>query len=211
MKFIIYIGLILAFSSCNEGSESAHVKGEWSKLLNPNENKNKTPQNEEVSHNSRSRFEEDSKPTLSVSDAHKKSNFQKKTEVREQLVKFSEKFLGVPYLYASSDPQVGFDCSGFINYVYKSFNFNVPRTTKDFSNFGMNVEINEVKKGDLLIFTGTEPNSMEIGHIGIVLHPKGMQSDFIHASSGKASGVTVSSLASEHYTKRFVKAISVID
>lgn len=64
---------------------------------------------------------------------------------------------------------------------------------------------------DLMLFTETNLSSTNIGHIGIITKANGMQSDFIHSSSGKANGVTFSSLGSEHYSQRFVKVISVME
>nr|WP_262915763.1 C40 family peptidase [Chryseobacterium taklimakanense] len=137
--------------------------------------------------------------------------FYNSGERREDLVNFSKQFIGTPYLYGSTDPKQGLDCSGFINHVYKTYSYNVPRSSKDFVNFGRQIDINEVKKGDLLLFTGTEQGSSEAGHIGIVITANGMNSEFIHSSSGKANGVTTTLLSEPHYTKRFIKAISVID
>ncbi|TXF79627.1 NlpC/P60 family protein [Chryseobacterium sp.] len=130
---------------------------------------------------------------------------------RQDLVNFAGKYLGTPYVYGSVDPAVGFDCSGFINFVYQRFGYNVPRSSKDFLNYGSEIPLHKVQKGDLLIFNGTDLNIQEVGHIGIVLKAAGKNSEFIHSSSGKANGVTVSSLSSPHYTARFIKAISVID
>jgi hypothetical protein len=53
------------------------------------------------------------------------------------------------------------------------------------------------------------PTRKVIGHIGIVSNAKGKESDFIHASSGRAMKVVITSLATEGYTLRFVKAIRV--
>jgi cell wall-associated NlpC family hydrolase len=136
---------------------------------------------------------------------------RKEAHVREQVVGFARRYMGTPYRYGSMDPQVGFDCSGFINFVFNHYQYNVPRSSKDFFHFGRQVEISKMQNGDLVIFTGTEPNSQEVGHIGIVLAARGMNSQFIHSSSGKANGVTISSLSEPHYARRLVKAISVID
>ena len=40
----------------------------------------------------------------------------------EELVSYAQMFIGVPYVYAASSPSVGFDCSGFITYVFNHFN-----------------------------------------------------------------------------------------
>lgn len=117
--------------------------------------------------------------------------------------------MGTPYVYAKSDPKDGFDCSGFINYVYRHFGFNVPRSSIDFRNFGREIPLSEAKVGDLILFTGAQDTD-RIGHIGILTKAAGPDCEFIHASSGKEMAVTTSSLAAPHYKKRFVKVIDVI-
>ena len=55
------------------------------------------------------------------------------------------------------------------------------------------------------------PTSTAIGHIGIVTNPKGMESDFIHSTSGRQMKVVITSLKIAGYKSRFVKAVSVIN
>jgi hypothetical protein len=64
------------------------------------------------------------------------------------------------------------------------------------------------RKGDILIFLS--PTSKAIGHVGIVTYPKGKESDFIHASSGREMKVIISSLKHKGYKRRLVKAIDVL-
>ena len=125
---------------------------------------------------------------------------------RDSLVVFAKKHLGVPYVAAGKSPE-GFDCSGFVYYVFHRFNVDVPRSTIDFENFGTDIPIDQVRKGDLILFLS--PTRPVIGHMGIVVRPDGMNSDFIHATSGKQMSVVVTSLSTPGYTKRFVKAIRV--
>jgi len=70
------------------------------------------------------------------------------------------------------------------------------------------VAIEQVQKGDILLFLS--PTRNEIGHVGIVSEPDGLKSNFIHASSGEAMGVTISSLTTIGYADRFVKVIRVM-
>lgn len=128
---------------------------------------------------------------------------------RDELVAFSKTFLGTPYVYAKQDPKTGFDCSGFINYVYKNYDIAVPRSSSGFKGFGKKIEIQNVKLGDVLVFTGYKDTSV-IGHLGIVCEADGLNSKFIHASSGKVMQVTISDLNSSHYAKRFLHAVDVI-
>jgi cell wall-associated NlpC family hydrolase len=128
--------------------------------------------------------------------------------VRDSLELFGKAFLGVPYVYGGTS-ESGFDCSGFVYYVYNEFGFKVPRSSSLFANFGKDVPIDSVKKGDILVFLSPTRNA--IGHVGIVTNPKGMESEFIHASSSKEMKVMISNLKQPSYTRRFVKAISVLE
>src|SRR3954466_9417465 len=52
----------------------------------------------------------------------------------QELVSYAETLIGTPYKYASTDPVEGFDCSGFITYVFNHFNIQVPRSSVEFTN-----------------------------------------------------------------------------
>jgi len=90
----------------------------------------------------------------------------------------------------------------------KYYKIEVPRSSPQFNNFGKEIPIEDVKKGDILVFLS--PTRNVIGHLGIVINPKGMESDFIHASSGREMKVIISSLKQKGYTRRFVKAVDVL-
>lgn len=126
---------------------------------------------------------------------------------RDSLVNFSLGYLGKPYIYGACTKD-GFDCSGFVYYVFKNFNITVPRSSSEYINYGKTVEIAAVKKGDILVFLS--PTRNEIGHLGIVTTANGMNSEFIHAATGKEMKVIITKLNTEHYTRRFVKAIQVL-
>jgi cell wall-associated NlpC family hydrolase len=121
-----------------------------------------------------------------------------------ELVAFAETQIGVPYVYASCDPKVGFDCSGFITYVFKHFNIQVPRSSYGFTHMGRTVPYTDAKKGDIILFTGTDKLATDVGHIGLVVSNNNGVLQFIHATSGKTMAVTVSPL-DEQYKKRFVR------
>lgn len=125
------------------------------------------------------------------------------------LISFAKTLIGTPYKYASTDPSVGFDCSGFITYVFNHFNIKVPRASKDFENTGIEVPVNKSKQGDLILFTGTDSTEGVIGHMGIVISNDDSLR-FIHSSSGKANGVVITAL-NDYYRSRFVKTIRVLD
>lgn len=124
-----------------------------------------------------------------------------------KIVNFGMGLLGTPYIAAGCSKN-GFDCSGFVFYVFNNFKIKVPRSSSQFKNFGKEIPIADVKKGDILLFLS--PTRNVIGHIGIVSNPKGMDSDFIHSSSGREMKVIITSLKKPGYTRRFVKAIRVL-
>ncbi|RZK43029.1 MAG: NlpC/P60 family protein [Pedobacter sp.] len=127
-----------------------------------------------------------------------------------QLLDFAKTMIGVKYRYASSSPTKGFDCSGFVNYVFQNFGIKVPRSSPEFARAGVPVKLADAKVGDVLIFTGSNPKARGIGHVGIISSIQDGEIKFIHSSSGKAKGVTITELDG-YYRSRFVKAVSIIE
>jgi cell wall-associated NlpC family hydrolase len=122
-----------------------------------------------------------------------------------EIVNFAETLIGTPYRYGSTDPKLGFDCSGFITYVFKHFNISVPRSSIDFTNVGKEIPPTSAKRGDIILFTGTDSTERFVGHMGIIVSNTDTLK-FIHSTSGKAYGVTISPL-SNYYKGRFVKTL----
>ncbi|MDO9376701.1 MAG: C40 family peptidase [Ferruginibacter sp.] len=130
---------------------------------------------------------------------------------RDSLVTFAKTLLGTPYLYGSVDPAKGFDCSGFITHVFNHFNIAVPRSSFEFGPIGKKRTLQTCKRGDLILFTGTNPLERDIGHIGIVCDFVNGQPSFIHSSSGKAHGVTITSMGNKFYQERFMSVIDLLE
>lgn len=128
--------------------------------------------------------------------------------IPDSLVTFGKSLVGSPYLYASSDPENGFDCSGFITYVFNHFGIAVPRSSVDFTNVGIVIPKEFASPGDLILFTGTDSTIRIVGHMGIVESNERGNLLFLHSTSGKAHGVVISPLHG-YYETRFVKVIRV--
>jgi cell wall-associated NlpC family hydrolase len=118
--------------------------------------------------------------------------------------------LGIRYRTASSSPSRGFDCSGFVNYVFSNFGFKVPRSSREFAASGEAKKLEDAKIGDVILFTGTNSRSRTPGHVGIIYSIDGDEIKFIHSSSGNKRGVTITSLDEGFYKKRFIKVISIL-
>ena len=125
-----------------------------------------------------------------------------------EVVAFAKTLIGVPYRYASTDPAVGFDCSGFITYVFHHFGIVVPRSSIDFTPVGKEVPSSSALPGDLILFTGTDSTERFVGHMGLVVSNEGGQLQFIHSTSGKQHGVTITPL-SAYYMGRYMKTIRI--
>jgi len=129
---------------------------------------------------------------------------------RAALILFAKKYLGTPYHYASSNPKKGFDCSGFVNYVFNKFKIVLPRSSKEFKTMGTDLKPHEFKEGDVVVFYSFK-NKARIGHVGIICEANGLQSKFIHSASGQRKGITISELGDGMYARRFFRCINVID
>ncbi|GLB60231.1 C40 family peptidase [Cytobacillus sp. NCCP-133] len=120
--------------------------------------------------------------------------FQEKTEAAEpinynQLVPLSKLYIGVPYQFGGTSP-VGFDCSGYIQFVYKKIGIHLPRMTSDQFHTGVSVDKRNLRVGDLVFF---ETYKKGPSHSGIYLG----NNEFIHASSSK--GVMISKIDDPYY------------
>ena len=126
----------------------------------------------------------------------------------QQVVEFAKPLIGIPYRYASTDPKKGFDCSGFITYVFTHFNIIVPRSSIDFTNVGRTIPADSAKPGDLILFTGTDSTEKFVGHMGLIVSNANKQINFIHSTSGKAYGVTITPF-NGYYQSRYIKTIRI--
>lgn len=140
---------------------------------------------------------------------------QKKDSINpltDSVVAYAKTFLGTCYKYGCASPQSGFDCTGFTYFVYKHYGIDLPRSSKDYANFGKEVPITKCRKGDLILFRGTHPGDKRVGHVGIVISNEGEPLQFIHSSSSKNHcGVVITDYYKSKYPSRFIKIIRVIN
>lgn len=105
------------------------------------------------------------------------------------LIEHAKSLIGTPYEWGGTSPN-GFDCSGFIQYVYKQKDLLIPRTVSDIWNFSETVSSPSI--GDLVFFETYQPGP---SHMGIYLG----EGNFIHAGSSR--GVEISNFNSNNYWK----------
>ena len=104
---------------------------------------------------------------------------------------------GAPYREGGIDPS-GFDCSGFVQYVYEQHGVAVPRQVRDQFRIGANVDREHLQPGDLVFFSTVAPGA---SHVGIVIGGD----QFVHAPSERGV-VRVESLSAQYWASRYVGA-----
>lgn len=123
---------------------------------------------------------------------------EKRGTIGEEVVEFAKQYIGTPYVYGGSSPS-GFDCSGFVYYVYKNFGVTLNRVAADQSKNGYVVDRSELMPGDILLFSRTLDGY--ITHVGIYVG----DNQFIHSpQTGKS--VEIVSLSSGYYNYGYVGA-----
>lgn len=124
------------------------------------------------------------------------------------LVSYSDTFLGMNYLWGGTTPVIsdasgkyisgGFDCSGFVQFIYKHFGINLPRSTMDQINKGISISINDLKNGDLVFFMTNSALPYQVSHVGIYIG----NNKFMH--SPKSGDVIKISELTGYYKEKFV-------
>ena len=106
-------------------------------------------------------------------------------------------FRGAPYRDGGADP-AGFDCSGFVQYVFAQHGLTMPRDARRQYQLGHDVEMSSLAPGDLVFFTTVAPGA---SHVGIVVGGD----QFVHAPSNNGV-VRVDHLSAQYRSNRFVGA-----
>lgn len=104
---------------------------------------------------------------------------------------------GAPYRNGGVDPN-GFDCSGFVRYVYQQHGVAMPREVREQFRVGRNVDRGRLEPGDLVFFSTVAPGA---SHVGIVIGGD----QFIHAPSQRGV-VRVENLSSQYWSTRYIGA-----
>jgi len=136
-----------------------------------------------------------SKPYEKVNQ-YRDSNGSETVKMTEKIIALAKSKMGNSYEPAKAGPDY-FDCSGFVYYVFRKNSINIPRSSLSQSQSGEKVPREKLKRGDMVFFDTHERG--HVNHSGIYLG----DGKFIHSSSGKAYGVTVSDIDKGFYKDKF--------
>jgi cell wall-associated NlpC family hydrolase len=121
--------------------------------------------------------------------------------IRESIVQSALSLVGTPYRYGGSTLS-GFDCCGFVMYVYARNGIRLPRTSRDQFSAGKKIEMKDIKKGDLLFY---KLSGDTVSHVGIYIGDR----YFVH-SPVPGSRVRSERIDSEYWTKHFAGAAAFL-
>ena len=117
------------------------------------------------------------------------------SSIGSQIATYAQKFVGYPYVYGGTTPS-GFDCSGFVQYIYRQFGCSINRTATAQLGNGYSVSYDDLRPGDLVFFGYGSSAS----HVGMYIGG----GQFVHAQNS-STGVVISSLAGS-YASRYIGA-----
>lgn len=119
------------------------------------------------------------------------------------LIETAKRYLGVPYVYGGSAPGTGFDCSGFVQYVFRQHGISLNRTAdQQYQYDGVAVSRANLQPGDLLFFSNSGGS---VDHVGMYIG----DNQLIHASYS-AKKVIISDITSSYYVTNYIGAKRVL-
>lgn len=121
----------------------------------------------------------------------------------QQILSFAAQFLGTPYVWGGTTPLPGFDCSGYVQYVYQHVGISLGRTSQGQFNNGVAVARSELRAGDLVFFHTYGSNPSEATHVGIYVGNNTM----INSSS---HGVAYDDMTRDYRVEKYLGARRVM-
>ena len=120
------------------------------------------------------------------------------------VVSYAKKYIGYDYVSGGTTPSNGFDCSGFVYYVFNSCGYSLSRSCQVQAQSGTAVSRDNLSAGDLLFFCNGANGT--IGHVGIYIG----EGQFVHAANSRR-GVTTDTINSGYYDKYYYSARRIVD
>jgi len=127
-------------------------------------------------------------------------------ELADSILSHGLSLVGTRYRFGGSSVKSGFDCSGFIGYLFKEeVGMQLPRSTREMINIDAPlVDRSDLEPGDLVFFSTNGRG--RVSHAGIYLG----DDRFIHSSSSRSGGVRVDSLEDRYWNRTFIEAKRVL-
>ncbi|WP_407313573.1 NlpC/P60 family protein [Desulfosporosinus sp. SB140] len=118
----------------------------------------------------------------------------------QSIFSYAEQFLGTPYVWGGTSPNPGFDCSGFVQYVYGHFGIHLDRVSQDQYTEGVAIPESDLKPGDLVFFSTYEAGA---SHVGIYIGNNIM-------IDSEAYGVSFDNITNSYWSSRYLGARRIV-
>ena len=115
-------------------------------------------------------------------------------QLGKEIANYALGFVGYKYSWGGKSPATGFDCAGFVQYIFSQFGYETSRVANDVLKDGVHVDPKDLQPGDVLCFWS---GSGYCGHVGIYIG----NNRFVHAANS-ATGVVTTSLTEGYYATR---------
>ncbi len=127
-------------------------------------------------------------------------------DLAESILDRGYELVGTPYRYGGSSTKTGFDCSGFVGFLFKQeAGIDLPRSTREMINIDAPlVSRSDLEPGDIIFFNNRGRG--RVNHTGIYIG----DDQFIHSASRHSGGVRVDSLSSRYWRTSFIEAKRVL-
>jgi cell wall-associated NlpC family hydrolase len=113
-----------------------------------------------------------------------------------KLTSYAQSLIGTPYKYGGNSPHTGFDCSGFVDYVFQhTAGVSLPHIARQISQHGSPVKSSQLREGDLVFY---DTKNGAYSHVGIYLG----NDRFIHAPSSGGS-VRIEDMTIDYWKKHY--------
>lgn len=123
------------------------------------------------------------------------------TPAAAAVIRTAKQYIGVPYQFGGTSPK-GFDCSGYLQFVFAKHNINLPRTADLQYKVGATIAANKLIPGDMVFFSTYEKGA---SHCGIYIG----SGKFIHASSSK--GIRIDELKDAYWKPKYLGAKRILN
>lgn len=181
--------LVMAMTSCGTAHQYGDRSEKYSRSRRPGYSRPQPSQEEDVV----------KVKTVNPEKTKAPSGIKSAGTLRNAMVEEAYQYLGTPYKYAGKNPEQGFDCSGFANYIYNKFGFSISGPSHELALLGVEKDRSQLQAGDLLFFGNEE----RISHVGIVVSGNSDQLTFIHSSTSAGIRTDVVN-GSEYWEKRYL-------
>ncbi|WP_277372067.1 NlpC/P60 family protein [Pseudomonas sp. AA-38] len=145
-----------------------------------------------------------------ISDAEAAASLNEKPyempQLADSLLELGRSLIGTRYRYGGTSVQSGFDCSGFVGYLFREeLGMQLPRSTRDLIKLDApKVARSELEPGDLILFN--DRGRGRVSHAGIYIG----DDQFIHSSSRRSGGVRIDSLDDSYWNRSYLQAKRVL-